>query len=232
MDSPSDGSKRMSDITIRAAVPHDVAAITRIYAHAVDHGTATFELEPPDDAEMARRQQELLANGYPYLVAERAGLVAGYAYAGPYRARPAYRWSVEDFNLHRAGIPSPGYWPAVARAPHRGSRDKRISSVDRRDRRLLTSRVDRGPCRGRLPAHRHAAIRWLQARPLARHRVDAAPTRQRRCQAALASVTSRREPRMTRNDQLATTRKRSSTPITRSSSCPRRRMCPVAEITL
>lgn len=99
----------MSDITIRAAAPRDIAAITRIYAHAIEHGTATFELEPPDDAEMARRQQELLANGYPYLVAERAGLVAGYAYAGPYRARPAYRWSVEDSiyiapEFHRQGI--------------------------------------------------------------------------------------------------------------------------------
>ena len=54
------------------------------------HGTATFEIEPPDEAEMARRQQALLAKGYPYLVAERAGAVAGYAYAGPYRDRPAY----------------------------------------------------------------------------------------------------------------------------------------------
>ena len=86
----------MSDIPIRPAAPRDLAAITRIYDHAVRHGTASFEIEPPDEAEMARRQQALLAGGFPYLVAEQDGMVAGYAYAGPYRARPAYRWSVED----------------------------------------------------------------------------------------------------------------------------------------
>jgi L-amino acid N-acyltransferase YncA len=86
----------MSDVTIRAAAPADVAAITRIYAEAVKHGTATFEIEPPDEAEMARRLQTLVAGNYPYLVAERSGALAGYAYAGPYHLRPAYRWTVED----------------------------------------------------------------------------------------------------------------------------------------
>jgi L-amino acid N-acyltransferase YncA len=86
----------MTPLSIRPAVAADIAAITRIYAHAVEHGTATFEIEPPDEAEMARRLQALLQNGYPYLVAERAGSIAGYAYAGAYRARPAYHWSVED----------------------------------------------------------------------------------------------------------------------------------------
>jgi phosphinothricin acetyltransferase len=82
--------------SIRPAKPHDVAAITRIYAHAVRHGTASFELEPPDDAEIARRYAALHDGGFPYLVAELDGVVAGYAYAGPYRARPAYRFTVED----------------------------------------------------------------------------------------------------------------------------------------
>ena len=86
----------MTDIPIRPASPRDLAAITRIYDHAVRHGTASFEIEPPDVAEMTRRQDTLLAGGFPYLVAERDGAIAGYAYAGPYRARPAYRWSVED----------------------------------------------------------------------------------------------------------------------------------------
>src|SRR5262245_51791804 len=85
----------MSDITIRAAAEHDVAAITEIYAYAVLHGTASFEIEPPDEAETERRRQTLIKAGYPYLVAERDG-VLGYAYAGPYRMRPAYRWTVED----------------------------------------------------------------------------------------------------------------------------------------
>jgi L-amino acid N-acyltransferase YncA len=99
----------MTGISIRGARPGDIAAITRIYAHAVAHGTASFELEPPDQTEMARRQQALLAQRYPYIVAERAGVIAGYAYAGPYRARPAYNWCVEDSiyvapEFHRQGI--------------------------------------------------------------------------------------------------------------------------------
>ena len=86
----------MSAVSVRSATPADVPAITRIYAHAVKHGTASFELDPPDEAEMVRRQRTLLDSGYPYLVAEIDGVLAGYAYAGPYRPRPAYRFSVED----------------------------------------------------------------------------------------------------------------------------------------
>ena len=99
----------MTDVVIRAAVPADIPAITRIYAHAVRFGTASFELEPPDAAEMMRRQRALLDNGYPYLVAESDGTVLGYAYAGPYRTRPAYRFSVENSvyvapEAHRRGV--------------------------------------------------------------------------------------------------------------------------------
>ena len=94
---------------LRAAGPADVPSITAIYAHSVRHGTASFELEPPDEAEMMRRYKALMDGGYSYLVAEIDGVVAGYAYAGPYRARPAYRWSVEDSiyvdaRAHRRGI--------------------------------------------------------------------------------------------------------------------------------
>jgi phosphinothricin acetyltransferase len=86
----------MTSVSIRPATLADIPAIARIYAPAVQHGTASFELEPPDDDEMARRQRALLDGGYPYLVAESDGAVVGFAYAGPYRARPAYRYSVED----------------------------------------------------------------------------------------------------------------------------------------
>jgi L-amino acid N-acyltransferase YncA len=85
-----------TEVGIRPGAPGDIAAITRIYAHAVEHGTASFEIEPPAEAEMARRQQMLLEKGYPYLIAEVAGTLAGYAYAGPYRDRRAYDWCVED----------------------------------------------------------------------------------------------------------------------------------------
>lgn len=81
---------------LRPASPADIPAITAIYAHAVRHGTASFELEPPDETEMTRRMRALLDGGFPYLIAEAAGRVVGYAYAGAYRPRPAYRFSIED----------------------------------------------------------------------------------------------------------------------------------------
>lgn len=81
---------------IRPATPSDVPAIAAIYADAVLNGTASFELEPPAEAEMARRMAALLDGGFPYLIAETDGRVLGYAYAGAYRPRPAYRFTVED----------------------------------------------------------------------------------------------------------------------------------------
>jgi phosphinothricin acetyltransferase len=84
------------DLRIRPATDADVPAIAAIYADAVTHGTASFELEAPDDAEMARRRRAVIEGGYPYLVAERGQELLGYAYAGAYRTRPAYRSTVED----------------------------------------------------------------------------------------------------------------------------------------
>ncbi|MDQ4135361.1 MAG: N-acetyltransferase family protein [Pseudomonadota bacterium] len=84
------------DLVIRPSAAADIAAITGIYADAVLNGTASFELEPPTEREMARRRAALIEGGFPYLVAEHDGAVLGYAYAGPYRTRPAYRFTVED----------------------------------------------------------------------------------------------------------------------------------------
>src|SRR5262249_46323511 len=86
----------MSSVSIRPVRAADIAAITRIYGHAVRHGTASFELDPPDLTEMTRRLEMLNAGGFPCLVAEVDSEVQGYAYAGPYRARPAYRFTIED----------------------------------------------------------------------------------------------------------------------------------------
>jgi phosphinothricin acetyltransferase len=83
-------------VEIRAAADADVLAIQAIYAHHVLHGLATFEEVPPDAEEMARRFGEVVGRGLPYLVAEEAGRVVGYAYAAPYRARSAYRFCLED----------------------------------------------------------------------------------------------------------------------------------------
>lgn len=90
-------NERASDtITVRSATQDDVPAIARIYAHAVDTGTASYELEAPTREEMEARYRALAAEGYPYLVAVEGETVLGFAYAGPFRARPAYRFMVED----------------------------------------------------------------------------------------------------------------------------------------
>jgi phosphinothricin acetyltransferase len=99
----------MSSPEIRPAIAADLPAITEIYQHAVLYGTATFELIPPDLAEMTRRFAVLMDGGFPYLVAVLDGHVVGYAYAGAYRSRPAYRFTVENSvylqpAIHRRGI--------------------------------------------------------------------------------------------------------------------------------
>lgn len=81
---------------IRASKENDLSCITSLYAHYVRHTTASFETDPPETSEMARRRQEILNRGLPYLVAEVSGAVAAYAYAASYRTRPAYRFTVED----------------------------------------------------------------------------------------------------------------------------------------
>lgn len=81
---------------IRKAETRDLGAITAIYAEAVKKGTASFELTAPDLTEITARFEALTKAGYPYLVAEEDGNILGYAYAGAYRARPAYRWCVEN----------------------------------------------------------------------------------------------------------------------------------------
>ncbi|GAA3843163.1 GNAT family N-acetyltransferase [[Pseudomonas] carboxydohydrogena] len=86
----------MSDFTIRPATAADIPAITAIYAFEVREKTASFEMTPPDEAEMMRRFAAITGGGFPYLVADVGGHVAGYAYAGPYRPRPAYRYTVEN----------------------------------------------------------------------------------------------------------------------------------------
>lgn len=81
---------------LRAGTESDIGAITGIYAHYVRTSAATFEIDPPDVEEMARRRMDVVSRGLPYLVAEVDGAAAGYAYASPYRTRPAYRFTVED----------------------------------------------------------------------------------------------------------------------------------------
>jgi phosphinothricin acetyltransferase len=90
-------------VHVRAAAPPDLAAITEIYAHHVRHGLASFEEEPPVLEEVRRRHADVLSLGLPWLVAEDAGEVIGYGYCSRYRARPAYRHTLEDSVYIRDG---------------------------------------------------------------------------------------------------------------------------------
>jgi phosphinothricin acetyltransferase len=84
------------NVAIRPSRDDDIAKIAAIYRHHVLHGVASFEDIPPDEDEVARRRRDILAPGLPYLVAERSGRVVGYCYASRYRARSAYRFTLED----------------------------------------------------------------------------------------------------------------------------------------
>jgi L-amino acid N-acyltransferase YncA len=83
-------------MSIRQATSSDISDMTTIYEHAVMHGTGSYELDPPDEAELGRRFAHFTGNGFPWLVYEDRGMVIGYAYGSPFRTRPAYRWMVED----------------------------------------------------------------------------------------------------------------------------------------
>jgi L-amino acid N-acyltransferase YncA len=86
----------MSNALLRTAEPADLPAIQAIYAHHVRHGLGSFEETPPSLAEMTLRRQAVIDAGLPYLVCAVDDAIMGFAYAGPYRPRPAYRYSVED----------------------------------------------------------------------------------------------------------------------------------------
>ena len=117
----------MSTAQIRLAVEADLPAITAIYDREVRENTATFELTPPDLAEMTRRFRALLDGGFPYLAATQGGDLLGYAYAGSYRPRPAYRFTVENSvylapSAQRRGIGTQLLQRLIAECASRGHR--------------------------------------------------------------------------------------------------------------
>jgi L-amino acid N-acyltransferase YncA len=112
---------------VRRCTRKDLPGVREIYALEVREGTASFELEPPSLAEMAARFAAIDAAGLPYLVAELDGRIAGYAYASPYRPRPAYRYTVEDSVYvarfaHRQGVGRALLGAVIERATARGMR--------------------------------------------------------------------------------------------------------------
>lgn len=99
----------MTDIIIRDAAHNDIPTILKIYTPEVESQAHNYELTAPSIEEMTQRFEAMHMLGMPYIVAERDGVVLGYAYAGQYRARPAYRFTVEssiyiDQNAQRQGL--------------------------------------------------------------------------------------------------------------------------------
>ncbi len=131
---------------VRPSTEADIPAITAIYAHAVVHGTASFELDPPIEAEMARRRLSVLDGGYPHVVADHDGIVLGYAYAGAYRTRPAYRSTVED-SIYVA--PS-----AQGKGVGRSLLEALIEECEARDFRLMVAVIGDEASQGSIGLHR------------------------------------------------------------------------------
>jgi L-amino acid N-acyltransferase YncA len=133
-------------ILLRPSTESDLDSIAAIYAHAVMNGTASFELDPPDRVEMARRRATILESGYPYIVAERDGAVLGYAYAGPYRTRPAYRSTVEDSIYVAPSAQGQGVGRALLAAL--------IEACEAQDFRLMVAVIGDEESRGSIALHR------------------------------------------------------------------------------
>jgi phosphinothricin acetyltransferase len=131
---------------IRPSRDNDLPEIAEIYAHAVTQGTASFELEPPSEAEMARRREALVGAGFPYWVAEAEGRVLGYAYAGPYRPRAAYRSTVED-SVYVAP-------DAQGRGIGRALLEKLIAACEAGDFRLMVAVIGDEASMGSIALHR------------------------------------------------------------------------------
>jgi L-amino acid N-acyltransferase YncA len=103
-------------ICVREATDADMVAVQRIYAPHVLRGLATFEEVPPSSEELVARRRSVASLGLPYLLAERDGEVVGYSYAGPYRLRSAYRYTVEDSVYVAIGSAGQGVGTALLHA--------------------------------------------------------------------------------------------------------------------
>jgi L-amino acid N-acyltransferase YncA len=103
-------------VQVRPATADDVPAMQEIYTHHVRHGLASFEEEPPSVDEMRRRFDDVRARGLPWLAADFGGVLAGYGYCAPYRARSAYRFSLEDSVYVRHGSEGRGVGTAILTA--------------------------------------------------------------------------------------------------------------------
>ncbi len=147
----------MPTLEIRAADEADLAAVTAIYDREVRHGTATFELTPPDLAEMTRRFRSLMDGGFPYLVARLEGDVVGYAYAGPYRPRPAYRFTVENSVYLAPAVHRQGFGARLLR--------RLIEDCEARNYRQMVAVIGDSANAGSIGLHRRAGFEMIGTHP-------------------------------------------------------------------
>jgi L-amino acid N-acyltransferase YncA len=141
-------------IRIRSATAADIPAITAIYGHAVTYGTATFEIDPPDEAEMSERFRALVTGGFPYLVAgTEDGRTVGYAYAGLYRTRIAYRHTLED-----SIYIDPAF---LRRGVGRALLDRLVTESEARGFRQMVAVIGDSAQAGSIALHRAAGFRMI-----------------------------------------------------------------------
>ncbi len=158
---------------VRPAVPADLKAVSEIFTHYVTHTVITFEGTPPTATEWRQRFDDLTGRGLPFLVAELNGEVAGYAYAGPWRPKPAYRYTVEDSIYLAPDLTGRGVGSALLGAV--------LTGCVQAGMRQMIAVIDTGsdastalPRALRLHPRRPADRRRTQTRPLNRHGTDAA----------------------------------------------------------
>ena len=162
---------------VRDAMEADAVACAAIYAPYVRDTAVTFETEPPDAAEFARRIAAATAR-HAWLVLEDDGRVAGYAYGGPFKERAAYRFACEvsvylEHGLRRSGGGRALYSALLPRLAERGYRTAAAVMT-------LPNDASVGPApRAGVRAGRHVPPRRVEARPLARRGLDAARPRTR-----------------------------------------------------
>ncbi|WP_431774812.1 N-acetyltransferase family protein [Streptomyces cucumeris] len=170
---------------IRDATPDDLGAVAAIYAHYVTETVATFDEVPPGVADWERRLAELTGRGLPFLVADTGtgagGGIAGYAYAAPYRPKPAYRHTVEDTIYLAPGRTGAGLGrallePLLTRCARAGARQVVAVIADGGDTSsaALHRRFGFTPA-GRLAAVGHKHGRWIDTVLMQRDLTAAGP---------------------------------------------------------
>ena len=143
----------LSDVHIRAGGVEDAAAIADIYGHYVLHGPAPFEEVPPSAAEMRGRLMALRARDMPVLVAESGGRIVGYALAGPYRHRAAYRHTVENSVYVAPGHAGRGIGGALLA--------RLVAACRARGCRQIVAIIGGGDNRASIALHRRAGFRHV-----------------------------------------------------------------------